>query len=90
MDGRNLPAATLGGSCGGVYSNPRHIVAYSDGEIRQQYENAYIGRPVGGEPTVDDEADGVRFVRPGALRSTTSMPACGSGGYLVGTYPYLG
>src|SRR5262249_13810566 len=23
----------------GVYTNPNHIVAYSDGEIRQQYEN---------------------------------------------------
>ncbi|GAA4782044.1 hypothetical protein GCM10023329_34690 [Streptomyces sanyensis] len=35
-----------------------------DGEIRQQYENTYIGRPVGGEPTINDEADGVRFVQP--------------------------
>jgi 8-oxo-dGTP pyrophosphatase MutT (NUDIX family) len=32
----------------GVYSNPNHIVAYTDGEVRQQYENTYIGRPVGG------------------------------------------
>ena len=29
----------------GVYSNPNHIVAYADGETRQQYEAAYIGRP---------------------------------------------
>ncbi|WP_323181907.1 hypothetical protein [Streptomyces sp. NBC_00424] len=46
------------------HTNPRHIVAYTDGEIRQQYENTYLGRPVGGEPTINDEADGVRFVQP--------------------------
>ncbi|CAM5509499.1 hypothetical protein SMICM304S_05058 [Streptomyces microflavus] len=31
----------------GVYTNPNHIVAYTDGEIRQQYENTYIGCPGG-------------------------------------------
>lgn len=31
-----------------VYTNPHHIVACTDGEIRQQYESTYIGRPVGG------------------------------------------
>ena len=51
----------------GVYTHPNHIVAYTDGEIRLQYENTYIGRPVGGEPTINDEADGVRFVRPADL-----------------------
>ena len=25
----------------GVYSNPNHVVAYTDGKIRQQYENTY-------------------------------------------------
>lgn len=38
----------------GVYINPNHIVAYTDGEIRQQYENTYIGRPVGGVPTINE------------------------------------
>ncbi|CAM5495861.1 hypothetical protein SBADM41S_10023 [Streptomyces badius] len=51
----------------GVYTNPNHIVAYTDGEIRQQYENTYIRRPVGGVPTINDEADGVRFVQPADL-----------------------
>ena len=51
----------------GVYSDPAHIVAYTDGEIRQQFEAAYIGRPVGGKPTINDEADGIEWVRPGDL-----------------------
>ncbi|MEK2488247.1 NUDIX domain-containing protein [Kitasatospora purpeofusca] len=39
----------------------------SRAEIRQQYENTFIGRPTGGEPTVNDEADGVGFVQPADL-----------------------
>jgi 8-oxo-dGTP pyrophosphatase MutT (NUDIX family) len=76
----------------GVYTNPRHIVAYTDGEIRQQYENTYIGRPVGGEPTINDEADGVRFVQPADLDAYDIHPSMRQqiGDYLAGTYPYLG
>ena len=76
----------------GVYTNPNHIVAYTDGEIRQQYENTYIGRPVGGEPTINDEADGVRFVQPADLDQYDIHPSMRQqiGDYLAGTYPYLG
>ncbi|MFI6769474.1 NUDIX hydrolase [Streptomyces sp. NPDC050355] len=76
----------------GVYTNPNHIVAYTDGEIRQQYENTYIGRPVGGEPTINDEADSVRFVLPADLDQYDIHPSMRQqiGDYLAGTYPYLG
>jgi 8-oxo-dGTP pyrophosphatase MutT (NUDIX family) len=40
----------------GVYSDPGHIVAYSDGEIRQEYEVILLGRPVSGTPAANDEA----------------------------------
>lgn len=62
----------------GVYSNPNHIVAYTDGEVRQQYENTYIGRPVGGKPAINDEADGVAFVSPGDLDKYEIHPRCAS------------
>lgn len=76
----------------GVYSNPSHIVAYTDGEIRQQYEAAYIGRPVGGSPTVNDEADGVRWVRPDELDAHDIHASMREqiDHYLSGNYPYLG
>ncbi|WP_329614912.1 NUDIX domain-containing protein [Streptomyces brevispora] len=76
----------------GVYTNPNHIVAYTDGEIRQQYENTYIGRPVGGEPTINDEADGVRYVQPDDLDQYDIHPSMRQqiGDFLAGTYPYLG
>ncbi|CAM5730077.1 hypothetical protein SANTM175S_10598 [Streptomyces antimycoticus] len=77
---------------GGLNTNPHHIVAYTDGEIRQQYENTYIGRPVGGKPTINDEADGVRFVKPTDLDQYDIHASMRQqiGDYLAGTYPHLG
>jgi hypothetical protein len=46
----------------GVYSDPGHIVAYTDGEIRQEWELILVGRPVSGAPAVNDEASDVRWV----------------------------
>ncbi|GHD23188.1 putative MutT/NUDIX-like protein [Nocardiopsis kunsanensis] len=76
----------------GVYSNPDHIVAYTDGEIRQQLEAAYIGKPVGGEPTVNDEADGIEWVHPGELDRYDIHPSMRQqiSDYLTGDYPHLG
>ena len=58
----------------GVYSDPAHIVAYSDGEIRQEWELIFLGRPVSGMPTVNDEASDVRWVASGDLESLDSPP----------------
>lgn len=33
----------------GVYSNPKHVVAYSDGEVRQQFSICVACRIVGGD-----------------------------------------
>ncbi|MEU9958589.1 NUDIX domain-containing protein [Streptomyces sp. NPDC050982] len=75
----------------GVYSPPEHVVAYSDGEIRQAYEVTVIGCPVGGEPTVNDEADGVRWVLPGDLDSYDIHPSMRRqiAHYLEGAYPHV-
>jgi 8-oxo-dGTP pyrophosphatase MutT (NUDIX family) len=75
----------------GVYSNPRHIVAYTNGEIRQQYEVIYLGRPIGGAPRINDEADGVRWIAPDDLASYDIHPSIHEqiGHYLTGAYPYL-
>ena len=58
----------------GVYSDPRHIVAYSDGEVRQEWELTFLGRPVSGTPTVNDEAIDVRWVEPGDLEALDIHP----------------
>ncbi|MEU9274898.1 NUDIX domain-containing protein [Streptomyces sp. NPDC048341] len=75
----------------GVYSLPEHVVAYTDGEIRQAYEVTVIGRPVGGEPTVNDEADDVRWVLPGDLALYDIHPSMRKqiAHYLDGTFPHV-
>ncbi|MEU8891443.1 NUDIX domain-containing protein [Streptomyces sp. NPDC048442] len=76
----------------GVYSNPAHIVAYTDGEIRQQYEATYIGRPIGGAPTINEEADGVCWALPSELSGLDIHVSMREqiDHYLTGKYPYLG
>ncbi|MGA5757917.1 NUDIX hydrolase [Nonomuraea bangladeshensis] len=58
----------------GIYSDPGHIVAYTDGEIRQEYEVMLIARPVSGRPEANDEASDVRWVEPGELRTLDIHP----------------
>jgi 8-oxo-dGTP pyrophosphatase MutT (NUDIX family) len=55
-------------------SDQGHIVAYSDGEVRQEWELIFLGRPVSGTPTVNDEASDVRWVAPGDLEALDIHP----------------
>jgi 8-oxo-dGTP pyrophosphatase MutT (NUDIX family) len=51
----------------GIYSDPAHIVAYTDGEVRHEYELMFTGRPVAGEPTANDEASDFAWIHPDEL-----------------------
>jgi 8-oxo-dGTP pyrophosphatase MutT (NUDIX family) len=58
----------------GVYSDPGHIVAYTDGEIRQEWELIMLGRPISGSPAVNDEASDVRWVAVADLEGLDIHP----------------
>ncbi len=58
----------------GVYSDPGHVVAYSDGEIRQEWELILLGRPVSGTPAANDEASDVGWFSPGELDALDIHP----------------
>lgn len=75
----------------GVYSDPGHIVAYTDGEIRQQYEVMLLARPVAGAPAANDEASDVRWFTPAELRTLDIHPTQWRqlNDYLNGTYPHI-
>jgi 8-oxo-dGTP pyrophosphatase MutT (NUDIX family) len=75
----------------GIYSDPGHIVAYSDGEIRQEYEVILLARPVSGAPRANDEASDVRWVTPAALRDLDIHPTQWRqlSDYLNGTHPHI-
>jgi ADP-ribose pyrophosphatase YjhB (NUDIX family) len=48
----------------GIYSNPRHVVEYGDGEVRQQFSICFACRLVGGQVAVSDESSEVGFFTP--------------------------
>lgn len=48
----------------GIYSDPRHVIAYDDGEVRQEFSICLRGRTVGGSPTTSSESRVVRWIEP--------------------------
>lgn len=46
----------------GIYSNPHHVAAYDDGEVRQQFSICFRTRMVGGIIRTSSESSEVRFV----------------------------
>ncbi|MFF0628957.1 NUDIX hydrolase [Streptomyces sp. NPDC004296] len=51
----------------GTYTDPEHVIAYSDGEVRRQFNICFTARIVGGTLTISDESTEIRFVAPGEL-----------------------
>ncbi|MFC7933502.1 NUDIX hydrolase [Streptomyces cinereoruber] len=46
----------------GTYTDPRHIIEYSDGEVRRQFNVCFRARVTGGELRISDESTELRFV----------------------------
>ncbi|MEU2854051.1 NUDIX domain-containing protein [Streptomyces syringium] len=46
----------------GTYTDPRHVIAYSDGEVRRQFNVCFTARIVGGRLAISDESTELRFV----------------------------
>lgn len=46
----------------GTYTDPGHVIAYSDGEVRQEFVILYAGRVIGGELRVSEESTDVRWI----------------------------
>ncbi len=59
----------------GVFSDPRHVVEYGDGEVRQPINICLRARPVGGEPTRTAEASAVEWVTQGDIDGYDIHPA---------------
>ncbi|WP_371519283.1 NUDIX domain-containing protein [Kitasatospora sp. NBC_01300] len=48
----------------GTYTDPGHVFAYDDGEVRQEFSICLLGRPFGGELRVSDESHEVAWFAP--------------------------
>ena len=46
----------------GIYSNPRHVAAYDDGEVRQEFSICLTARVLNGSLRTSSESSEVRFV----------------------------
>lgn len=59
----------------GIYSDPNHLIEFSDGEVRQQFSICFTARPTGGSPTLSDESSDVRFIQPRCLDDLDIHPS---------------
>ncbi|WP_127572576.1 NUDIX domain-containing protein [Georgenia faecalis] len=59
----------------GIYTDPRHVIAYSDGEVRQQFTLSFRCRLLGGSLAKDSESQELRWVRSLELDSLRIHPS---------------
>lgn len=52
----------------GTFSDPRHIIEYTDGEVRQQFNICFHARLAGGKLRSSHESTEVRWIAPDALK----------------------
>jgi len=59
----------------GIYSNPNHVAAYDDGEVRQEFSICFTTRMLGGSKRTSDESADVRFISPEQLPEYNIHPS---------------
>jgi ADP-ribose pyrophosphatase YjhB (NUDIX family) len=59
----------------GIYSNPQHVVEFSDGEVRQEFSICFRARPVAGEPRPSDESSEAVWVERDRIASLDVHPS---------------
>ncbi|MCC3775357.1 NUDIX hydrolase [Streptomyces sp. UNOB3_S3] len=59
----------------GLYTDPAHVMAYDDGEVRQQFSICFRARPIGGELRTSSESKEVRWVLPANLDGLDIHPS---------------
>jgi len=59
----------------GVYTNPNHVVEYSDGEVRQQFSLCFRGRPIAGTTRPSDESSEVEWIAQTSLDKLNIHPS---------------
>lgn len=59
----------------GIYSDPAHVIAYDDGEVRQEFSLCFHARPTGGEIRPGAESRRVHWISPEAVNKLTMDPS---------------
>lgn len=59
----------------GTYTNPGHVIAYDNGEVRQQFSICFRARLIGGEARTSSESKAVSWVDPEVLGQLSMHPS---------------
>jgi ADP-ribose pyrophosphatase YjhB (NUDIX family) len=59
----------------GIYSDPQHVIAYDDGEVRQEFSLCFYAKPLGGELRSSSESKEARWVSPDSLQDLKIHPS---------------
>ncbi|WP_033219292.1 NUDIX domain-containing protein [Streptomyces virginiae] len=58
----------------GIFTDPGHVIAFADGEVRQEFSLCFRARPVGGDIQVSSESLEVRWVSRAEIESLEVSP----------------
>jgi ADP-ribose pyrophosphatase YjhB (NUDIX family) len=59
----------------GVYTNPSHVMAYTDGEVRQQFSLCFTTRLLGGDLLADSESTDIAWTPSQDIPSLNMHPS---------------
>ena len=59
----------------GTYTNPHHVMAYDDGEVRQQFSIAFRAKLIGGAKRTSDESSEVEWLAPDEISDLDLHPS---------------
>lgn len=59
----------------GIFSNPDHVIAYDDGEVRQEFSICFTADPVGGDLQTSSESKAVGWMDPEELVNLRIHPS---------------
>lgn len=59
----------------GIYSDPRHVIAYDDGEVRQEFSLCFRAKMTGGKLRTSSESRQVRWVPVSGLDDLNMHPS---------------
>ncbi|WP_327033016.1 NUDIX domain-containing protein [Micromonospora ureilytica] len=59
----------------GIYSDPAHVIAYDDGEVRQEFSICLRARVVSGRLRTSSESSEVKWVEPESLQTLPIHPS---------------
>lgn len=59
----------------GVYSDPEHVIEFTDGEVRQEFSICFRADPTGGDLRTSDESKEVLWVAPAELDGLNIHPS---------------